>query len=66
MNRERIKPGQVLSAVVNEGAGFVSSQFYRVIRVNRVTVTVETERGEIKRVHPQWFDSIAGFDWPIK
>jgi hypothetical protein len=31
-----------------------------------VTVTVETERGEIKRVHPQWFDSIAGFDWPIK
>ena len=51
MKIAEIKPNDVLVSVDETGAGF-----YRVLKVNRVTVDVTSENGNKVRAYPHIFD----------
>ena len=46
-----INKGDVLVRVDKDGSGY-----YRVLKINRVTVTVKTEQGETIKAYPHFFD----------
>ena len=52
-----IKPTDVLVDTDQRGTGY-----YRVVKVNRVTITVETEQRRIIKAYPHVFDRKAHFD----
>jgi hypothetical protein len=51
MKIEDIKPNDVLVSVDKNGAGY-----YRVLKVNRVTVDAQAENGNQVRAYPEIFD----------
>jgi|688.fasta_scaffold1931330_1 hypothetical protein len=53
MKIEDIKPGNVVTSMVDEGAGFLTTHGYRVLRVNRLTVTVRDYYGHKFRIRPE-------------
>jgi hypothetical protein len=50
MDRADIKPGDVLVSVDSRGAGY-----YKVVKINRVTVDVVAENGNTVRAYPSAF-----------
>lgn len=50
MRVEDIKPGDVVTALWNEGAEMITTHAYRVLKVNRLTVTVRDYYGHKFRI----------------
>lgn len=55
MRMDEMRVGQIVHAIRPDG-WHGSIMFYEVLKINRVTVTVKTEQGEITRVKPSYFD----------
>ena len=58
MTREQIKVGDVLCSVDENGCGY-----YRVLKVNRLTIDVQGENGNKMRSYPSMFD--RKIDYPV-
>lgn len=59
MKIDQIKKGQILVSVDKNGAGY-----YKVEKVNRVTIDVTSENGNKVRAYPIMFDRAV--DYPVK
>jgi hypothetical protein len=60
MSREPFKPGEPVCRWWDSGAMGMDLQPLVVVRVNRLTVTVETKSGNRFRMHP---DDLVDRDW---
>lgn len=57
MKIEHIKPNDVLVSVDENGAGY-----YRVLKINRITIDVRCENGTKVRAYPHVFDRKVDYE----
>ena len=61
MRMDQIRVGQIVCNTRTCDGFSLSTQFYEVLKINRVTVTVKTEQNDIIRMRPCFFDHEAHF-----